>query len=167
MKEKTKRNPVGRVFASYYESEIIENEVRRRMNDLFFYEGETEDEIRYKVTSDPYFLQDAFDDFCEELGSYAFRKLKTLCAKVEGFNLNWRNASGVKYVCYDYATNEHELGQAILRDIVPNTSEYSVRCNHWKKGMLITVFHHDCPMGSMFYFSPCALSTFERYVLNG
>lgn len=108
-------------------------------------------------------------DFCKELGVLLMKKSKDVCFKIEGHNLNWRGASGVKYVCLDenYDGNLdlediRQLGLTMVGEISPKCADYSVYCYNYGRGLCFKVYHHDCPTGSIMYALPCAKSTYTR-----
>lgn len=102
----------------------------------------------------------AWEDFLTELGKAFYSRYKTCCAKVEGKNLNWRGASGSKYIKIK-SENYYEAGLEIIQQIEPNC-DFSVEVTLNKGRLLITIYHHDCPTGSLFLLKPCAYSTYER-----
>lgn len=105
-----------------------------------------------------------FEDKCYDLGSFFKQKFgKTMCAKIVGRNLDWRNSSGEKYVNYELLEDDTtKIGRQLLRDITPRNTDYSFNCTKRGNGLFIIVYHHDCPTGSLFTLTPCAVSTWER-----
>lgn len=102
----------------------------------------------------------AWEDFLSELGKAFHSRYKTCCAKVEGKNLNWRGASGSKYINIK-SENNFDAGLEIIRNIQPNC-DFSIEATLNKGRLLITIYHHDCPTGSIFLLKPCAYSTYEK-----
>lgn len=102
----------------------------------------------------------AWEDFLSELGKAFHSRYKTCCAKVEGKNLNWRGASGSKYINIK-SENNFDAGLEIIRNIQPNC-DFSIEITLNKGRLLITIYHHDCPTGSIFLLKPCAYSTYKK-----
>lgn len=160
---------IGKKIASYSDYEVTQAEVECRMEnreDFDYDEDMTEEQIREKVYNDSYVYQEAYDDCCYAIGEVFIRKFKTLCAKVEGVNLNWRGSSGYKYICLENAFSgvkvdkEVEVGKTVINQLFSG-GDFTLECSNYGKGLFFRISHHDCPTGSCYYLTPCARSTYE------
>ena len=123
----------------------------------------TEEQIQEKVYNDSYVYQEAYDDCCYAIGEVFVRKFKTLCAKVEGVNLNWRGSSGHKHICLEKFNNVDDysnVGRQLISSLFSG-GDFTLECNNYGKGLFFRISHHDCPTGSCYYLTPCARSTYE------
>lgn len=154
-----------KIIASYNECEIVDIEVKYRLENKeeFDYDDDvSEDKIREDVWNDPTVFDNAYNDMTYYIGEAFKKKFKTLCTKVEGTNLDWRNSSGYKYICLDQQFESEAIGWHLIDQIKPNISDFTLECRNYDKGLHITIYHHDCPTGSQFYLTPCARSTYEK-----
>ncbi|NCB03091.1 MAG: hypothetical protein EOM67_13140 [Spirochaetia bacterium] len=157
---------VGKLIASYADYEVTDAEVKHRMEnreDFDYDEDMTEEQIREKVYNDSYIYEEAYDDCCYAIGEVFARKFKTLCAKVEGVNLNWRGSSGYKYVClekFNSVDDYSNIGRQLISSLFSG-GDFTLECSNYGKGLFFRISHHDCPTGSCYYLTPCARSTYE------
>ena len=156
-------NKVGKKIASYADYEVTQAEVEYRMEnreDFDYDEDMTEEQIREEVYNDSYIYEDAYNDCCYAIGEVFVRKFKTLCAKVEGVNLDWRGSSGYKYICLDHLTESEDIGRQLISSLFSG-GDFTLECKNYGKGLFFRISHHDCPTGSCYYLTPCARSTYE------
>lgn len=150
---------------SYDDYEVTQHIIKDIIDNYEEYgysEKPTEDEVYSNIDWEAYQenYQFAWENFLYVLGEEFKKRYKILCAKVEGWNLNWRGSSGYKYINAD-ESNCQKIGESIIRQIAPKC-DFSINVALNKSRLFITIFHHDCPTGSQFLLKPCAYSTYER-----
>lgn len=130
---------------SYDECDLIDE----RVNYIFEEENEenkTKEEILNDLDYD--FLNDEWDYFKECLNEDLSEINKSEnYFKCKGRNMGWRNLDGFKIFS---AKNSEEL----LKEILPNTSEFSLYVWKTKTQLIIKCFHHDSPTGEYYYIKP-------------
>ena len=104
-------------------------------------------------------FEDQFEYFCENIGALFNKKCRSGCCKIEGYNLDWMHRSGYKYFMSSDKENFTKTGREILQAITPE-GQYSAKAELEKNKLKITTYHHDCPTGSTFIFSPCSQKTY-------
>lgn len=86
-----------------------------------------------------------YEDFILEVQTYINNsRIKNFFCY--GLNLTWRNVAG-------YTTFETTEAKDLLRKILPNTSEFTIRLEKTDdRGIVqITTYHHDAPTGETMY----------------
>jgi len=142
----------------YDESEILENEIKFKIEEqeenlksgeLSEEDKQTEEQIKDNIYSFGDCLNFAWEDFNFALDELITEidKHKREFWKVKGFNMGWRNLQGFKTF---QATNSQEMLKAIL----PNTSEFTLRVWKTKTQLILKVYHHDAPMGETYFIKP-------------
>jgi len=132
----------------YDESEIIENEIKFKMEEDNE-DNKTEEEIREIVYNDYDLFTFQWDFLKEELTEVMHRLnkrnfFKTMW-KASVNNFGWRNQDGFK-------TFHAETGEELLRAILPETDCTFRIFKYGRNGIKIQNFHHDSPTGNEWYY---------------
>ena len=150
--------PKGKPNLTYDESDLIEEEVLYRIEEAKENKEDlTEEEIRERVYNSDC-LTYAWDDFQECLNEdlTEIDKSKFNTWKAKGFNMGWRNLEGVKTF---KANNSKEF----LKEILPNTNEFTLRIWKTKTELKIKCSHHDSPMGEWYIIKPLSKKEFKQF----
>jgi len=129
---------------TYDETDLIEEEVNYIFEENNE-ENETKDEIYNNLDYD--FLNYRWEEFKEDLNEILKDINKNNLWKAKGVNMGWRNLEGFK-------TFRAENGDELLKNILPNTSEFTLYIWKTKTQLKIKCSHHDSPTGEFYFIKP-------------
>lgn len=156
---------IGELLVSYDTSDLIEQEVEHRMShkeDYEYDEDISRERVENEVSDDHSFFDDSYTYICEEVGEHFNKLFKTKCAKVEATNLTWDNKSGYKYINLSHCVDLDQTGRQLIASLFSG-GDFTLKCHEYENGLYFRISHHDVPMGSSFYLTPCTEKEYNKH----
>ena len=103
-------------------------------------ESVSDKEVEDRIYSDPYIDELHWEDFEQRLED-EFHQHIGKEARVEGYNMGWRNLSGHKEFTINKPID-------VFNEVIPNTSQLTFKIDKLSENKYtIRISHHDSPMG--------------------
>ena len=152
---------IGRKIASWNQLDIVEQEVKYRLEnweELHDEEPkESEENIRDSIYQDSEFLEMEYENLIEYLTTILQKKNPKGYWRAYVNHFGWRDLCGDKYM---YATE----GKELISNTLPDTDCTFYMCNYGR-GIAIQNFHHDSPVGKEWYYlTPIGERTYNNNV---